>query len=77
MIFLLKVWFHQGMSEKADYELCTRVEDVHLPKSGVFGVSAATGGLAGIEHYELTALFLFNQSFTKVLKWLVILFLLA
>ena len=54
------------MSEKADYELCTRVEDVHLPKSGVFGISAATGGLAGIEHYELTALFLFNQSFTYI-----------
>ncbi|CAB4039659.1 ERGIC-53-like, partial [Paramuricea clavata] len=43
---VLTVWFHQGMAEKPEYELCTRVESVHLPKTGVFGVSAATGGLA-------------------------------
>lgn len=36
------------MADKAEYELCTRVEDVRLPKKGVFGISAATGGLAGI-----------------------------
>ena len=35
------------MAEKPEYELCTRVEDVNLPKTGVFGISAATGGLAG------------------------------
>ena len=36
------------MAEKPEYELCTRVENVHLPKTGVFGLSAATGGLAGL-----------------------------
>lgn len=29
------------------YELCMRAENVVLPKKGYFGVSAATGGLAG------------------------------
>ncbi len=29
------------------YELCMRAENVHLPKQGYFGVTAATGGLAG------------------------------
>ena len=28
------------------YEICTRIENVILPNSGYFGVSAATGGLA-------------------------------
>ena len=37
------------MSDKSeDYELCMRAESVHLPKEGFFGVTAATGGLAGI-----------------------------
>ena len=45
---IYQVWFHQGMAEKPEYELCTRVENVHLPKTGLFGVSAATGGLAGL-----------------------------
>jgi mannose-binding lectin 1 len=30
-----------------DYEMCFRVDNVILPKSGFFGISAATGGLAG------------------------------
>ena len=30
-----------------EYELCMRAENVHLPKEGFFGISAATGGLAG------------------------------
>jgi len=29
-----------------DFELCLRVENVHLPPRGHFGLSAATGGLA-------------------------------
>ena len=29
-----------------DFELCMRVENVVLPKTGYFGLSAATGGLA-------------------------------
>ena len=44
---MCQVWFHPGMAEKPEYELCTRVEDINLPKTGVFGISAATGGLAG------------------------------
>ncbi|KAK3732287.1 hypothetical protein QZH41_014423 [Actinostola sp. cb2023] len=44
---VLTLWFHMGMSTKSeDFELCTRAENVHLPKEGFFGVSAATGGLA-------------------------------
>ena len=30
-----------------DFEVCLRVENVVLPKAGYFGISAATGGLAG------------------------------
>ena len=42
------MFYHNGMSNKDDdYELCMRAENVHLPKEGFFGVSAATGGLAG------------------------------
>lgn len=36
-----------GMTtNEADYELCFRAERVQLPRGGVLGVSAATGGLA-------------------------------
>ena len=34
-------------SNDQDYELCLRVENVNLPSAGHFGISAATGGLAG------------------------------
>lgn len=44
---VLTVLFHSGNSNNEDeYELCIRVENVFLPQRGVFGVSAATGGLA-------------------------------
>jgi len=33
-------------NNEKDFEVCMNVENVHLPKSGFFGVSAATGGLA-------------------------------
>jgi len=37
-----------GMSTRPeDFELCTRLENITLNKNGFFGVSAATGGLAG------------------------------
>ena len=43
----LQVMFHNGMSNnEKEYEMCMRVENVVLPKSGYFGISAATGGLA-------------------------------
>ena len=40
--------FHNGMSNNEfDYEMCMRIDNIILPKNGYFGVSAATGGLAG------------------------------
>merc|ERR1712141_943320 len=43
----LTLLFHNGMSNnEKDFEVCMNVENVHLPQSGFFGVSAATGGLA-------------------------------
>lgn len=45
----IQVFYQSGMSDKAeDYELCMRAEHVELPKEGYFGVTAATGGLAGM-----------------------------
>ena len=45
------------MSDKSeDYELCMSAEIVYLPKEGFFGVTAATGGLAGI-----TLKYIFNN----------------
>ncbi|XP_045620916.1 protein ERGIC-53 isoform X2 [Procambarus clarkii] len=38
---------HSGMTNnEKDYEICMRAENVFLPATGHFGVSAATGGLA-------------------------------
>jgi len=34
-------------NSKEDYELCMRAENIELPRDGYFGISAATGGLAG------------------------------
>ncbi|CAM1292150.1 LMAN1 (predicted), partial [Pycnogonum litorale] len=43
---ILTVMFHSGQTEEDNYELCFRVENIHLPNQGHFGLSAATGGLA-------------------------------
>jgi len=44
---ILTVFYHGGMSNRdEDYELCMRAENVQLPKQGIYGVTAATGGLA-------------------------------
>ncbi|CAB4066398.1 LMAN1 [Lepeophtheirus salmonis] len=44
---ILTVFFHNGISNNdKDFELCLRVENMFLPKTGYFGISAATGGLA-------------------------------
>ena len=40
-------------NNEKDFEVCMNVENVHLPKSGFFGVSAATGGLAGLFYSSL------------------------
>lgn len=56
----LTVLFHNGMSQNLDeFELCLRAENVHLPKHGYFGISAATGGLADdhdVFHFLTTSL---------------------
>lgn len=33
--------------DKDDYEFCTKVDNMIIPSEGFFGISAATGGLAG------------------------------
>jgi lectin, mannose-binding 1 len=39
---------HNGLTNnKDDFDMCIRAENVDLPQNGYFGVSAATGGLAG------------------------------
>ncbi|XP_068226768.1 protein ERGIC-53 [Palaemon carinicauda] len=44
---VLTLMVHSGMTNNdKDYEICMRAENVRLPASGYFGVSAATGGLA-------------------------------
>ena len=43
----LTILYHNGLNnDPSGYEICTRVENVNLPSSGHFGISAATGGLA-------------------------------
>ncbi|VVC36955.1 Concanavalin A-like lectin/glucanase domain,Legume-like lectin [Cinara cedri] len=57
----LTVYFHSGnTNNEKDFEICFRSENVFLPKSGYFGVSAATGGLADdhdIHHFLTHSLF--------------------
>ena len=55
--------FHNGMSNNdRDFEVCMRVENVILPKNGFFGISAATGGLAGKSaKYEYTLIRIVNE----------------
>jgi mannose-binding lectin 1 len=36
--------------DKDDYEFCTKMDNIVIPKEGFFGISAATGGLAGSHH---------------------------
>lgn len=43
----LTVMIHNGMTNgETDFEMCVRAENVFMPQSGYFGLSAATGGLA-------------------------------
>lgn len=56
----LTVLFHNGMSNNDDYDICLRAENLVLPKTGYFGVSAATGGLADdhdVLHFLTTSLY--------------------
>lgn len=46
-------------NNEQDYEVCLRAENVHMPKRGYFGISAATGGLADdhdVFHFLTTSL---------------------
>ena len=57
MCICFQVSFHNGMSNNdKDFEMCFRVDNVILPKAGYFGISAATGGLAGLFSLDLTNL---------------------
>lgn len=43
----LTVMINNGFTpDKEDYEFCTKVDNMIIPKDGYFGISAATGGLA-------------------------------
>ena len=63
------MYVHNGMTSTGDqYELCMRAENVYLPSQGYFGVTAATGGLAGIQ-----LMFFCNANFIqKNLKQLIL-----
>lgn len=44
-----QVMINNGFTpDKEDYEFCTKVDNMVIPSDGFFGISAATGGLAGI-----------------------------
>ncbi|MGH0165609.1 UNVERIFIED_CONTAM: hypothetical protein FKN15_049273 [Acipenser sinensis] len=44
----LMVWINNGFTpDKEDYEFCAKVDNMIIPAEGFFGISAATGGLAG------------------------------
>lgn len=60
---VLTVLFHSGMtSNDQDYEMCFRYENVYLPEEGYFGLSAATGGLAGeFIHIICTSILIKNK----------------
>lgn len=46
---LCQVLINNGFTpDKEDYEFCTKIENMIIPTEGFFGISAATGGLAGI-----------------------------
>ena len=58
IVLQCQVHFHNGGSTNLqDYELCLRADDISLPATGYFGISAATGGLAGnycyTSHYNI------------------------
>lgn len=43
-----QVMINNGFTpDKEDYEFCTKVDNMIIPTDGFFGISAATGGLAG------------------------------
>ena len=48
----MQVSINNGLTNaREDFELCARAENVELPRNGYFGVSAATGALAGLSPF--------------------------
>lgn len=45
---VLTISMSNGLSKNESLELCLRAENIILPKGGFFGLSAATGAIAGI-----------------------------
>lgn len=54
-LFSSKVLINNGFTpDREDYEFCAKVENMVLPPQGYFGISAATGGLAGDFTFQVT-----------------------
>jgi lectin, mannose-binding 1 len=52
----LTIYYHSGLNQDlSNYEICTQVENIDLPKQGFVGISAETGGLAD-DHDALSLL---------------------
>lgn len=66
-VFPLQVLINNGFTpDKEDYEFCTKVDNMVIPSDGFFGISAATGGLAGIILFAVKSLYcLQNQNFVS------------
>uniref|UniRef100_A0A667WWH6 Lectin, mannose-binding, 1 n=1 Tax=Myripristis murdjan TaxID=586833 RepID=A0A667WWH6_9TELE len=55
----LTVMINNGFTpDKDDYEFCTKVDNMIIPKEGFFGISAATGGLA--DDHDVLSFLLFR-----------------
>lgn len=55
----LTVMINSGFTpDKEDYELCTKVDNMIIPREGFFGISAATGGLA--DDHDVLSFLLFR-----------------
>ncbi|CAL8279072.1 unnamed protein product [Merluccius merluccius] len=55
----LTVMINNGFTpDKEDFEFCTKMDNINLPKEGFFGISAATGGLA--DDHDVLSFLLFR-----------------
>ncbi|TRY98666.1 hypothetical protein DNTS_005907 [Danionella cerebrum] len=55
----LSVFINNGFTpDKEDFEFCTKVENMIIPATGYFGISAATGGLA--DDHDVLSFLLFR-----------------
>ncbi|CAL8317709.1 unnamed protein product [Lota lota] len=55
----LTVMINNGFTpDKEDYEFCTKMDNMIIPKEGFFGISAATGGLA--DDHDVLSFLLFR-----------------